>query len=87
MKTIIALLLSVMLTGCALSPYGAASSGGANYTYSKTAEGCSITINSARDVSGVDLLIDEDCSVAVTANSAGGDKAIEVIGRALELAK
>lgn len=86
MKLIFAIMLAT-LSGCALSPYGAVSSGGANYTYSKTAEGCSITINSARDVSGVDLMIEEDCSVSVTANNAGGDKAIEVIGRALELAK
>lgn len=81
------LLLAIVLEGCAYGPNGAATSGGANYSYSKTPDGCSVTINSAREIAGADLLIGPDCSVAVTADSAGGDKAVEVIGRALELVK
>lgn len=75
------------LTGCAISPYGSAASGGANYTYSKTPDGCSITINSAREVSGAALEIGNDCSVSVTADSTSGSRAIEVINKALELAR
>ncbi len=77
----ILLLIPILLTGCASSPWGTATSGGANYSYTKTAEGCNITINSARDVAGGNLTIGEDCSVSVTADTAGGaGKAIDVIG-------
>ena len=71
----------LLLTGCATSPYGTATSGGANYSYTKTPDGgCQITINSARDIAGGELLIDKDCTVTVTTAGAGGSQAIEVIG-------
>jgi len=70
------------LTGCATSPNGTATSGGANYSYTKTADGgCQITINSARDVAGGALTISNDCTVTVTTASAGGSQAIDVIGQ------
>lgn len=75
------LLCLVLLTGCATSPFGTATTGGANYTYTRTADGgCQITINSARDVTGGELLIDSDCSVAVSAQNAGSQDALRVIG-------
>lgn len=75
------LLCLVLLTGCATSPFGTATTGGANYTYTRTADGgCQITINSARDVTGGELLIDSDCSVSVTAQNAGSQDALRVIG-------
>ena len=80
-KLLIILSVSLALTGCATSPYGTATSGGANYSYTKTPDGgCQITINSARDIAGGELLIDNDCSVTVTAQQAGGSDAIRVIG-------
>ena len=73
-------LILAMLTGCATSPLGTATSGGANYSYSKTSTGdCQVTINSARDIAGANLTIGNDCSVSVAAESAGGADAIKVI--------
>lgn len=81
MKYMIALVLMGLLTGCATSPFGSATSGGANYSYTKTEKGdCQVTINSARDIAGANLMIGNDCSVSVTAESAGGTDAIRVIG-------
>jgi hypothetical protein len=80
MKYII-LIAMVLISGCATSPYGTATSGGANYRYSKTADGdCAITINSARDIAGATIAIGNDCSVDVIAEQAGGTDAIRVIG-------
>lgn len=79
---------SLVLVGCATSPFGTATSGGANYTYSKTADGsCQIAINSARDIAGANLTIGNDCSVIVEAESAGGANAIEVIGNLVDKLK
>lgn len=81
------LLISILLvslatlTGCATSPFGTATSGGANYSYSRTAAGdCTVTINSAREIAGAQLMIDQNCSVTVTAQQAGGADALRVIG-------
>lgn len=80
MKYLAAIIIMSTLTGCATSPFGSAASGGANYSYSKTATGdCQVTINSARDIAGANLTIGNDCSVSVTAESAGGADAIKVI--------
>ncbi len=77
----IGMLAALALTGCATSPFGTATSGGANYSYTKTAAGdCQITINSARDIAGANLAIAKDCAVTVTAEQAGGTEAIRVIG-------
>jgi len=77
------LLLSsiLVLTGCATSPWGTATSGGANYSYTKTKDGCMITINSARDIAGGSITIGNDCSVSVSAAQAGGAKALDVINQ------
>jgi uncharacterized protein YceK len=81
MKILMLSLMLVILSGCATSPFGTAASGGANYSYTKTPEGgCQVTINSARDIAGANLAIGNDCSVSVTAESAGGSDAIRVIG-------
>lgn len=72
-------LIAISLTGCATSPYGTATSGGANYSYTKTADGCQITINSAREIAGANLQITKDCSVTVSAEQADGNQAMGVI--------
>ncbi len=88
MRKILLLIPILLITGCASSPWGTATSGGANYSYTKTAEGCNITINSARDVAGGNLTIGENCSVSVTAENAGGaGKAIDVIGSLVDKIK
>lgn len=80
-KTLLLIAAMLTLTGCATSPFGTATTGGANYTYTSTADGaCQITINSARDVTGGELLIDSDCSVSVAAQNAGSQDALRVIG-------
>ena len=61
------ILFALAMTGCATSPYGTATSGGANYSYTKTQAGdCQITINSARDIAGGIIAIANDCTVTVT---------------------
>lgn len=80
MRLLLPIALLITITGCATSPYGTATSGGANYSYSRTAAGdCQVTINSAREIAGAELLIDNNCSVTVTAQQAGGSDAIRVI--------
>lgn len=82
-KPLMIILLITTLTiisGCATSPYGTATSGGANYSYSKTAAGdCTVTINSAREIAGASLTITDQCKVTVTADSANGAAAMNVI--------
>jgi hypothetical protein len=81
MKPLIVAAVTIALTGCATSPFGTATSGGANYTYTETAAGdCTVTINSARDIAGANLSITDGCNLNVTAESAGGADAIRVIG-------
>jgi hypothetical protein len=87
MKTLIAILV-LILTGCATSPFGSAASGGANYSYTRTADGgCQVTVNSARDITGATLSIGDTCNLSVTAESAGGADAIRVIGELVDKIK
>lgn len=79
MKLLLALAAGLLLSGCATSPFGTATSGGANYAYNKQGDNCTITINSAREISGGVLKINEDCSVEVNADTAGGSQALKVI--------
>lgn len=78
-KVILLIFLVTILTGCATGPFGTAASGGANYSYTKNADGCQVTINSARDVGGGSITIGDDCSVTVSAETAGGGAAMDVI--------
>lgn len=79
-KSLILLPVMLAIAGCATSPFGTATSGGANYSYSKTADGdCSVTINSAREIAGATLSISNDCGVTVSADSANGAAALGVI--------
>lgn len=69
------LLAALMLSGCAVSDFGKASSGGAVYRYeSVKADGasCVLEITSARRVSGGDIDIDKDCQLKSRADDAGG---------------
>ncbi|TVO75148.1 hypothetical protein [Sedimenticola selenatireducens] len=80
MKTLMIMISTLSLTGCATSPFGTAASGGANYAYQKTAAGdCVVTINSARDIAGGTLMIEDDCKVTVSADTAGGAAAMKLI--------
>lgn len=82
-------LLALATYGCALSPLGGVASGGANYTYNRAADGsCQVTINSAREIAGANLTIGQDCSVTVTADTAGGNgQALQVIDKLVDMAK
>ena len=77
---IVLLTATSLLGGCATSPWGEATSGGAVYRYEKTQEGCTLTMTTARDVAaGGDVLID-DCNVTVTVEGmSGSNTALAVI--------
>lgn len=78
------LIATLLLSGCAVSDFGRASSGGAVYHYSSIkADGsrCELKITSARTVSGGNIKIDENCQLVSEADDAGGAKeALNKIG-------
>lgn len=72
MKTLLILLVSIVLVGCsAKSQWGEADTGGAVYNYTHTTgnDSCSINGTSAREVSGVDIEIQADCSMKIITNN------------------
>lgn len=68
----------IFLTGCASSPWGNSSSGGANYSYEKTINAttgdtvCRVTVNSARDVAGGNIRVGKDCQLTAGAEQTAG---------------
>jgi azurin len=58
------------LSGCAAS---GGAIGNAQYQYSHNADGCSITVNSARELQSPDIQITPECQVTVTARKTGTD--------------
>ena len=69
--------LIFLLSGCAISDFGRASTGGAVYHYSSVksdGSSCSLKITSARVVSGGNIKIDKDCQLESEADDAGGAK-------------
>jgi len=74
-----ALLVVLVTAGCASSPWGQAQSGGAVYHYTKTSDGCEISITSARELLGVSVDVSDDCHVTVKAENVDGANALGVI--------
>jgi len=75
MKKLLLIGIILLLTGCASSPWGSATSGGASYTYSHTtADGdtCTVQTTSARDIAGGTISIDQDCTLTAGAADATG---------------
>lgn len=80
------LLAALLLSGCAVSDFGKATTGSAVYRYeSVKADGskCVLEITSARSVSGGDVDIDKDCQLKSRADDAGGAK--EAINKIAEI--
>lgn len=80
------ILAALLLSGCAVSDFGRASSGSAIYRYeSIKTDGskCVLEITSARTVSGGDVDIDKDCQLKSRADDAGGAK--EAINKIAEI--
>ena len=74
MKYLVAVAI-FLLPGCAVSDFGRASSGGAVYEYVNIkADGssCTLRITSARNVTGGDIQIGENCELISKADDAGG---------------
>lgn len=71
-KFIIVLVSGMLLIGCsAKSQWGEADTGGAVYSYSNTSgnDSCVINGTSAREVQGVDIEIQADCSMKITTDN------------------
>lgn len=79
LKKILLVIVLLMLTGCAFSPLGRVADGGAIYRYEKTPDSCKIEITSSRDVSGGQILVDENCAMATKTESAVGGDALEIL--------
>lgn len=77
-KTLLTI-MAATLTGCAFSPLGQVADGGAIYRYEKTPDSCKIEITSSRDVSGGQILIDENCAMATKTESAVGGDALQIL--------
>ena len=86
------ILLSLLLSGCAVGTNGQmAGTGDANYTYKHTARDgstCEVTILSGRDVQGAKLQIDKDCALTSGAdNTRGAEAALKVIDNGITLGR
>ena len=62
----------------------AALSGCAQYTYSRTADGCEVTVYSMRAVSGGALNIGADCELQAGVDEASGSQALQAINGLLD---
>ena len=71
----------VTMSGCAMSPFGKVTSGGATYMYSKNKEGCTVQITSAREVSEGSIKIGKDCELKTEASAlTGNDGLLKIMG-------
>lgn len=86
MRHVLLLAASMLLTSCAMSPFGQTGPGGAVYRYTKGADGtCSIEITSGREVGGGSIAIDE-CDLVVDATDLGGtDAALATIRQLVDI--
>lgn len=73
MRYALAVLSLIFLSACTTTSQWGETQGGAVYTYTKNADGCSVTITSAREVQGgADIIIGPECDVTVSAEKLGG---------------
>lgn len=86
LMVILVLSLVLLLSSCANSGFGTAYSGGAVYKYSHVmADGssCTVDINSARDIAGGSLKVDERCQLISKAEDTSGIAATAGVFNAL----
>lgn len=75
MRIAVSLLMAALLPACALMDGRMTGAGSAIYTYKRTlADGstCEVSTQSARDVNGGALIIDENCALTAKADSTQG---------------